>query len=68
MLRFYPKKTNLYFEQDSVLNNILNNPKNKIRCKFHKIDMSSFSRWKHEYSNNLYIEQPHWKNKKQIYK
>ena len=68
MGEFFHKKSNLYFEEDSILNNILNNPSNKIRCKFYKIDMGTFARWKHRYTNELYIDHIHWTNNKQIYK
>jgi hypothetical protein len=68
MREFYFKKTNLYFESDCLLNNILNNPKNKIRCKFYSIDMGLYATWKHKYAHDLYIDHRHWKNEKQIYK
>ena len=68
MKEFYFKKTNLYFEPDCLLNNILNNPKNKIRCKFYSIDMGLYATWKHKYAQDLYIDHTHWSKEKQIYK
>jgi len=68
MREFYFKNTNLYFEQDYLLNKILNNPKNKIRCKFYSIDIGSFATWKHKYAGELYIDHTHWTKEEQIYK
>lgn len=68
MCEFYHKKTNLYFEDDDVLNNTLNNPNIKTRCKFYKIDMGSYAQFKHRYVRDLYKNHTYWRSEKQLYK
>lgn len=43
MIPLYGKNTHLYFEKDEELNNILNNPNNKTRCRFYDVDMGIFA-------------------------
>ena len=68
MIPFYGKNTHLYFEKDDELNSILNNPKNKIRCRFYGIDMGEFASWKHQYIEDLYRNTVYWKNESKIFK
>ena len=66
---FYNKKTNnLYFENDSDLNNVLNVKTNATRCRFYGVDMESFANFKHEYSNYLYEGHTHWIAETAIFK
>ena len=68
--------TNLYFEKDEVLNSVFNNKNNnnnnnneldKVRCKFYKIDMGTFAKWKHDYIDELYKSSVYWRNEKKIF-
>lgn len=68
MIPLYEKNTHLYFEKDEELNNILNNPNNKVRCRFYDIDMGTFASWKHEYIGDLYKNTLHWRNENKIFK
>ena len=67
MVPIYNKKTNLYYERDSDLNNILNNKKNNVRCRFYGIDMNEFAKFKHNYTNDLYLGHTYWRNVKKIF-
>jgi mannosyltransferase OCH1-like enzyme len=50
----YDKPIHLYFGNDDDLNRILNNPEKNVRCRFYKIDMDTYGRFKHEYAEDLY--------------
>jgi len=67
MMPFYNKQSHLYFEDDNKLNEILNNPINPVRCKFYGVDMESFAKWKHEYTNDLYQGSLGWQNESVIF-
>ena len=67
MIPFYNKNTNLYFEDDELLNLKLNNKSNSIRCKIYKIDMGSFAKWKHDFSDDLYKGHTYWRNETKIF-
>lgn len=64
----YGKDVPLYYEKDADLNAVLNNPANPVRCRFFGYDMDSFSRWKHEYCDDLYRGFVYWRDEKQIFK
>jgi len=61
------KITNLYFETDKDLNDLINKNTNSIRCRFYKIDMGTFAKWKHEYADDLYKDHIYWRNEKKIF-
>lgn len=67
MLPFYTRETHLYFEEDTVANNILNNPNNKVRCRFYGFDMEPFAIWKHNSCNDLYSGHLHWSVEKKVF-
>ena len=75
MIPFYNKNiTNLYYEEDQVLNSIFNISNKEIdseleksRCRFYKIDMGTFAIWKHNYTEDLYKEHVYWRNEKKIF-
>ena len=68
MIPLYGKNTHLYFEKDEELNNILNNPNNKTRCRFYGVDMGIFATWKHKYTEDLYKNTVHWSDESKIFK
>jgi mannosyltransferase OCH1-like enzyme len=69
LLPLYNKRIkNLYFENDTHLNNVLNNKINKIRCRFYLVDMGSFAKFKHKYIVDLYQTSTYWRNEKIIFK
>uniref|UniRef100_A0A6C0HQ77 Glycosyltransferase n=1 Tax=viral metagenome TaxID=1070528 RepID=A0A6C0HQ77_9ZZZZ len=66
---FYNKKTNnLYFENDSDLNSVLNVKTNATRCRFYGVDMGSFASFKHEYVYYLYKGHTYWRDETSIFK
>lgn len=67
LIPLYKNVKHLYFESDSDLMK-LNDKKNKIRCRFYKVDMGSFAKWKHEYVNYLYQGHTYWRDETTIYK
>ena len=68
MIPLYNKNiNNLYFESDKDLNNVFNNPANKIRCKFYGIDLKPYAKWKHMFCNDLYNSHVYWRNEKKIF-
>jgi hypothetical protein len=68
LIPLYNKKTNLYFESDDNLNNVLNVKTNKVRCRFYGVDMESFAKFKHQYVNDLYANNTYWRDEKTIFK
>ena len=62
------KVTNLYFEDDTDLNNVLNKNTNKVRCRFYSVDMGPFAKFKHRYINDLYENHTYWRDEKVIFK
>jgi mannosyltransferase OCH1-like enzyme len=67
LIPLYKNVKHLYFESDSDLMK-LNDKKNKIRCRFYKVDMGSFAKLKHEYVNYLYQGHTYWRDETTIYK
>ena len=69
-LPLYPKKpwrSNLYFESDENLNQILNLKSNTIRGRFYEIDMGKFAKWKHAFTGDLYKGYTYWRDEIQIF-
>ncbi len=54
-------------ENDIDLNKILNNPENKIRCRFYGIDMNEYGQFKHAYCSDLYRNFVYWRDEKKIF-
>lgn len=67
MAPLYNKSMNLYYEKDEDLNSLLNKKTNIIRCRFYKIDMGTFAKWKHDYADDLYKGHTYWRDEKKIY-
>jgi mannosyltransferase OCH1-like enzyme len=67
MLPFYTRRTHLYFENDDIVNPILNNVNNNVRCRFYGIDMGKFAKWKHNACSDLYDGHIHWLGEKKIF-
>ncbi len=67
MSPFYNKQVHLYYENDIDLNKILNNPENKIRCRFYGIDMNEYGQFKHAYCSDLYRNFVYWRDEKKIF-
>ena len=57
----------LDFENDDIVNPILNNVKNNVRCRFYGIDMGKFAKWKHSACSDLYDGHIHWLGEKKIF-
>jgi mannosyltransferase OCH1-like enzyme len=55
---------NLYFEEDTNLNFILNRKSNSIKCRFYGVDMKTFGQFKHDYINDLYKDHIYWRDEK----
>jgi mannosyltransferase OCH1-like enzyme len=67
LIPLYNKETkNLYFEDDNDLNIIFN--KTQPKCRFYGIDMEGFARFHHDYSNELYNGNKHWRQETKIFK
>ena len=68
MMPYYSKLTDLYYEDDNVINVILNKIGNKVRCRFYGIDMGTFAKWKHDAVDDLYYGHVYWPYEKKIWK
>jgi mannosyltransferase OCH1-like enzyme len=68
IIPLYNKNIEIYYENDTNLNYILNDKKNNIRCRFYSTDMGSFATYKHKYINDLYIEHIYWRYETKIFK
>ena len=67
LIPLYGKNTHLYFESDTNLNNVFDNDKISIKCRFFGIDMNEFASWKHCYSDDLYKGHIYWRDEKKIF-
>lgn len=68
LLPLYSKRTHLWYESDDALNAVLDSPSNPVRCRFYGIDMGTFAKWKHKFSDDLYRGSVYWRDEKVLYK
>lgn len=59
--------SNLYLENDTKLNEVLNDPAREIRARFYGIDLGTFAKWKHAYCDYLYQGHTYWRNEPKIF-